>query len=148
MPLGPKSQGILGPFLPRNSNTYLFSPAEAEAWRNQLRRQQRKSPMTPSQAMRKPKADPKRRKRERFDVDSYRRAIEYGIHKANRKRAENDQIPHWFPLQLRHSRATEVRKIFGLEGAQVALGHAHASVSEVYAEKNQVLAMEIARLTG
>lgn len=67
---------------------------------------------------------------------------------ANRQRTEVDQIPHWFPLQLRHSRATEVRKAFGLEGAQVALGHANASVTEVYAERNLGLAIEIAKRTG
>ena len=80
--------------------------------------------------------------------DSYRRAIDYAITKANRGREPDDQIPHWFPLQLRHSRATEVRKQFGLEAAQVSLGHAHANVTEIYAEKNLELAMQVAKATG
>jgi integrase len=148
IPLGPKSQEILRQFLSLSTSAFLFSPVAAEAWRNNLRSQRRKTPMTPSQAARRPKSNPKRAKRERYDVDSYRRAIQYGIKAANRTSAASDQIPHWFPLQLRHSRATEVRKLFGLEGAQVALGHAHANVTEVYAEKNLALATEIARRTG
>ncbi|HEX5102632.1 MAG TPA: site-specific integrase [Pirellulaceae bacterium] len=148
IPLGPKSQEIIRPFLSLKTVAFLFSPIAAEAWRNDLRRQRRQTPMTPSQAARRPKSRPKRAKRERYDVDSYRRAIEYGIEVANRQRTEFDQIPHWFPLQLRHSRATEVRKAFGLEGAQVALGHANASVTEVYAERNLGLAIEIAKRSG
>jgi len=49
---------------------------------------------------------------------------------------------------LRHSRGTEVRKIYGIEAAQVVLGHARADVTEVYAEKNLELAMQIAKETG
>jgi hypothetical protein len=37
---------------------------------------------------------------------------------------------------LRHAKASEIRKLYGLEGAQVVLGHAHARVSEVYAERD------------
>jgi integrase len=148
IPLGPRVQHILQPFLQRSTGPFLFSPADAEQERSVRRRQLRKTPMSPSQAKRRAKPRPRRPKRERYDVDSYRRAISYGIEAANKIRPEKDQIPHWFPLQLRHSRATEVRKAYGLEGAQVALGHAHASISEVYAEKNLELAVRIARLTG
>ncbi|MFN0018402.1 MAG: tyrosine-type recombinase/integrase [Pirellulaceae bacterium] len=148
IPLGPKSQEIIRQFLTLSTTAYLFSPLAAEAERNEKRRQNRKTPMTPSQAGRKQKPKPLRRKRESYDVDSYRRAITYGIKSANRKRKADEQVPHWYPLQLRHSRATEVRKAFGLEAAQVSLGHAHANVTEVYAEKNLELAVEIARRTG
>jgi integrase len=57
-------------------------------------------------------------------------------------------IPKWYPLQLRHSRGTEIRKKFGIEAAQVSLGHAHADVTQVYAERNLTLAVDIARRTG
>lgn len=40
---------------------------ETEVWRNDLHRHRRKSPLTPSQAARKPKPNPKRAKRERYD---------------------------------------------------------------------------------
>ena len=38
--LGPKSQELLKPFLDRDPNAFLFSPYEAESWRNQQRQQQ------------------------------------------------------------------------------------------------------------
>jgi integrase len=58
------------------------------------------------------------------------------------------QIPHWHPHQLRHSLATEIRKKYGIEAAQIALGHARADVTEVYAEKNMEIAKKIAREMG
>jgi integrase len=148
IPLGPQSQEIIRPFLRLSTTAFLFNPIDAERERNSKRRQARQMPMTPSQFDRRPKADSKRAKREGYDVDSFRRAITYGIQKANKSRPENDQILHWFPLQLRHSRASEVRRIFGLEGAQVSLGHAHANVTEVYAERDLSLAIEIAKKIG
>ena len=45
-------------------------------------------------------------------------------------------LPHWHANQLRHSKATEVRRQFGLEAAQVILGHAKADVTQVYAERD------------
>jgi hypothetical protein len=41
-----------------------------------------------------------------------------------------------------------VRRRFGLEAAQVALGPTHAAVTELYAEKNLGLAVEVARQIG
>lgn len=145
IPLGPQAQVIIREFLKLDTMAYLFSPKESEEERSRERRAQRKSKMTPSQAKRNPKSHPRRTKRDRYDTDSYRRAIEYGIKKAGKNGVE---IPHWFPLQLRHSKGTDVRKRFGLEAAQVVLGHKHAAVTEVYAEKNLELAMEVARQTG
>jgi len=106
--------------------------------------------MTPSQAARKPKAKPGRAKRERYDTDSYRRAIDYAVKMANKKRKPEEQIPKWYPLQLqlRHTRATEVRKSYGLDGAQAALGHKNADVTQVCAEKNLQVAVRIAKETG
>jgi len=53
-----------------------------------------------------------------------------------------------YPKRIRHSRATEIRKDYGIEAAQVSPGHAHADVTQVYAERNLDLAIEIARKTG
>jgi len=100
--LGPRAQAIVAPFLDREPSAYCFSPTEAEAERNAARRTRRKSPMTPSQATRRPKQNAKRRKRDRYDVASYRRAITYMIKKAG--------VPHWHPNQLRHSCGTRTRR--------------------------------------
>lgn len=149
IPLGPKAQKLLKPFLKRAAEAFLFSPAESEKLRNAKRREVRKTPMTPSQAKRERKAKPKRPKRDRYDTSSYRRAIEYAVRAANRKRGEEEaKIPKWYPLQLRHTRATEVRRRYGLDGAQSALGHKNADVTQVYAERNLALATRIAEETG
>jgi integrase len=57
-------------------------------------------------------------------------------------------IPHWAPNQLRHAHGTEVRRRFGLEAAQVALGHERADVTQVYAERNLDLAVKVATEAG
>lgn len=148
--LGPRAQQLVEPFLQRAPEEYLFSPQEAEQWRNERRRQARRTPLTPSQASRRPKQRPRRAKRDRYDRHSYVRAITYAIQRVNRERQELGlpAIPRWFPLQLRHSRATEIRRLYGLEGSQLVLGHKRADVTEVYAERNFEAAVRIAREVG
>lgn len=138
--LGPKAQAVLAPWLLRDAETYCFSPAEAEAARNANRRANRQTPMTPSQAKRKPKARPKRTKRDRYDVDSYRQAIEYGIELA--------KVPAWHPHQLRHNCATWMRREFGLDVAQIILGHRTADITQVYAEVDRIKAIEVVAKAG
>ena len=58
IPLGPKAQEILRPFVDRKPTAFLFSPREAEQWRQAQRSRQRRTPMTPSQARRRPKSSP------------------------------------------------------------------------------------------
>lgn len=138
--LGPRAQEILLPWLLRDPESYCFSPAEAEAERNSIRRENRRSPMTPSQARRRPSTKPKRPKRHRYDRDSYRRAIEYAIKKAN--------VPHWHPHRLRHSCGTRMRHEFGLDVAQLVLGHQSVEVSQVYASADRVKAMAVMAKVG
>jgi site-specific recombinase XerD len=156
VPLGPKAQRILRRFLDRDPQTYLFSPQESEEWRRANRakrcKAERKTPVYPSELRSREKAKaarenrkPKRIKHERYDTASYRRAITYGVERANKAGAV---IGHWHPNQLRHSRGTEVRKKYGIEAAQVVLGHARADVTQVYAEKNLDLAKAIAKEAG
>ena len=54
----------------------------------------------------------------------------------------------WSPNQLRHAAGTEVRRLFGLEAAQVILGHAKADVTQVYAERDMAMAAEVMRKIG
>jgi integrase len=154
--LGPEAQEILEPFMNREATASLFCPRESEAWRLARRpvqfKQQRKTPIYPSELRAREKAKlarrrrrPKRPKRDRYDVETYRRAIEYGLRQA---RKHGIIIPHWHPNQLRHTRATEIRRLYGIEAAQVALGHANADVTQVYAEKNLSQSIQIARKLG
>ena len=53
------------------------------------------------------------------------------------------------PHQLRHNYATAVRRDFGLEAAQLTLGHASAAITDaVYAERDEAKVLEIAAKIG
>jgi integrase len=54
----------------------------------------------------------------------------------------------WSPNQLRHTAATEFRRKYGLEAAQVLLGHSTADVTQVYAERDLNKAKEIMGQVG
>ena len=57
-------------------------------------------------------------------------------------------VPYWHPHQLRHNFATMVRRQFGLEAARVTLGHQTAAVTELYAERDQNVAVRVALKVG
>ncbi len=68
-----------------------------------------------------------------------------------RERVKEWQTSHrWHPNQLRHTFATKVRRMpgGGLEAAQVLLGHSKANITEVYAERNEALAVKLAAEVG
>jgi integrase len=135
-------EGICGPW-PRietqPADAFLFSPAVAMAERDENRRKARKSKVQPSQVCRK-KAKPKRKPGPCYTRPAY----EYAISRV----CEKHGLPHWHPHQLRHNYATEVRRHFGLEAAQVALGHSQANVTQIYAERDLTLAVRVAAEMG
>jgi len=153
--VGPQAQNVIRPYLLRDAQDCCFSPAESEAQRHIEQRERRRTPVQPSQRDRR-KARPKQAPKTAYTKDSYRRAVARAIEKANaerRKEAENMGIEplllsRWHPNQLRHSAATEIRRQFGLEAAQVLLGHAKADVTQIYAERDSRLAVEVARKIG
>jgi hypothetical protein len=151
--LGPQAQAILQPFLLRDPEAQCFSPREAIADLRARQRTNRKSRVQPSQVCRKKRVT-KKEPRERYTRDPYTRAIIYAIARANRERLKagpipaGDYVPHWHPNQLRHTAATEARQRFGLEAAQVLLGHAKADVTQVYAERNRSLGEQVASAIG
>jgi len=154
--IGPKAQDVLRPYLLRPAEAFCFSPADSEVERHEEQRERRKTRVQPSQADRRKKR-PKRKPKDHYVKDAYNRAVHRAVDLANRRALEEalargedapHPIPHWHPNQLRHSAATEIRKLFGLEAAQVALGHSRADVTQVYAERDMKLAAEIARKIG
>jgi integrase len=58
------------------------------------------------------------------------------------------KIHRWSPNQIRHSVATRIRSEFGLEAAQVILGHSRADVTQIYAERDLKKAIEIIKEIG
>ncbi|WP_162271889.1 tyrosine-type recombinase/integrase [Gemmata sp. SH-PL17] len=77
-----------------------------------------------------------------------RRTIPPSYARAVLRACKAAKVEPWHPNQLRHSFATRVRAALGLEAAQHALGHARADVTQIYAEKNQATAAEVARRLG
>lgn len=139
--IGPRAQDILRPYLLRPDTEYCFSPQDSE---RQRRREQHAARKTPLSCGNRPgsnrKNNPRRSAGTCYTNDSYRRAV----HRA----CELAGVAKWSPNRLRHSAATEIRKRFGLEAAQVTLGHANANVTQIYAERDLQKAAEVMRQVG
>lgn len=118
IPLGKRAQAVLEPFLSRDG--YIFSPLEAERERDNC--------------------TDCRKFNLHYTANSYRRAIWYACKQAG--------VEQWSPNQLRHLYATEIRSKYGLEAAQIMLGHSTAYVTQIYAERDKEKAVEIAKIEG
>ena len=133
---------------------FCFSPAEETRRRAADARSKRKRPLKYEYRKRKPQ--PKRRPGEKYTTASYRKAIHRGCDAAFKppKELEGEQAlqwakeHRWAPNRVRHTTATAVRKRFGLEAAQVILGHSHADVTQMYAEVNMEKGIEVIRQIG
>lgn len=124
--------------------------------------------MTPSQLARTQNASQRQRPaRERYSIDTCRRAIARACDQAfgaplrpakgetkaefvarltqkqKQEWAEWRTAHRWHPHQLRHSAATNLRKDYGIEAAQLVLGHRSAAVTEIYAELDAAKATAI-----
>jgi integrase len=129
IPIGPKAQEVIKPFLQRDVTAFLFSPREALRQRYEERPTHRHQPVVP------PKTE--RRVGDRYRAKAHAKCIE--------RICKENGIPHWSPNQLRHNAGTRLRKAFGLDVAQIVLGHSRADVTEIYAEadlQRAVAAME------
>jgi len=154
--IGPKAQAILKAFMPADASDYIFSPQRSVEEYHAERSAARVTPLWPSHARRNAEKrieKKSRRPNERYGTDTYRRAITKAVEQLNRAYIEAAvevelQVEDWAPNRLRHAHATDVRKRFGLEAAQVALGHERADVTQVYAEKNLALAVKVAAEVG
>jgi integrase len=147
----------LRPYLLRDKTAYCFSPKDSERKRRAVQHDQRKTPLScgnrPGSNKRR---KPNRTAGDRYNKDSYCRAIHRACDRAfpPPKELEGDELKawrnsqRWNPNQLRHAAATEIRKRFGLEAAQVTLGHANADVTQVYAERDMTLAAKIMKDVG
>lgn len=144
--LGPIAQEILKPF-DTSSSRYVFSPAEATREFHERRGAERKTKPAKS---RPAKAEfPKIKPGKRYTPNSYRVAIGRGVARLRTSLTKTkEQMPGFHPHQLRHSRATQVRAVYGIEASKVAMGHATIDATEIYAETDAALARKIALETG
>ena len=133
--LGPQARGVVAEFLKADPDAYLFSPKEFVEAERARRAERRRSKRTPSELGRIRKASPAREPGPSYNRRSFRLAINRACRKAG--------VPPWCPLSLRHAAATAIRARFGVEAAQVVLGHARCDVTQLYAEKNLTLAQKV-----
>ncbi|GMV97283.1 MAG: hypothetical protein AMXMBFR83_16410 [Phycisphaerae bacterium] len=150
IPLGPRAQAVLRPFLKNDLQAYLFDPRQSAEHRTRNAKVRRRPGQKPT---------PRKTRRtlgECYTTDSYRKCVTRACAAADRKAHADDPkipadqviVPVWTPNQLRHAAGTRIRQSLGLEAAQVVLGHANARVTQIYAERNLSLAREIAAKLG
>jgi integrase len=148
--LGVQAQDVIRPFLKTDLHAFLFSPRECVEALHAHRTQLRKTRRTPSEQRRRRKPAPKRKPAERYNRRSYRVAIVRAVDKANQERAKRglQPLPHWSPLQLRHTAATSIRSKYGVEAARVILGHSKVETTQIYAERDLARAAQIVAEIG
>jgi integrase len=141
--IGPRAQAVLERYLHRPAAEFIFSPEEAVEIQRARRRAARKTPLWASHAKRyakQRKTSPKRAAGARYASAALGRAV--------RRACDAAGIAPWHPHQIRHTTATAIRKRFGVEGAAAVLGHESLEVTEVYAQRCEQQALEIAREVG
>lgn len=165
--IGPQAQAVLLRYLARDHEAYCFRPCDSMAKYLAAKHEARATPLCcgnvpGSNRRRKPRKKPG----ECYTTCSYRRAIHNACDKAfphaeldgirppmlnkeQRVELKSWQKSHrWAPNQLRHAAATEVRREFGLEAAQIVLGHSKADVTQVYAERDLAKGLQVAKAIG
>jgi integrase len=154
--LGPRARAVLQPFLQLDPSAYIFSPRDAEAERRERLHRERKTPLKcGNQPGTNRSKEPRRLPGVRYTTLSYYRAVRNGCDKADRWAKggliianEERVIPRWHVNQLRHSRATELRKVYGLEATQAVLGHSRVETTQIYAERLSQTAARVAAEAG
>lgn len=154
IPIGPRCQELLAPYLERPPEAYVFSPKEARAAWEDARGRKRRTPLNQGNRPGTNRVEnPRRAPTDRYTTRTLHQAVFRACDRAfpvpEGADADAWHAAHrWHPNQLRHSAATLIRRLFGLEAAQTVLGHAQASITEIYAERDLAKAVEVARSIG
>jgi integrase len=136
--LSPSVQALLTPFLLRPKAAFCFSPAEAVA---EMRARRRAARQTPDSCGNRPGSNVKRKPTKVPSKD-------YTVHAYNaavRRACKTLDIPTWHVHQLRHSRATQLRSVVGLELTRQILGHRSIPVTELYAQADRAKVLKAVR---
>jgi integrase len=147
VPIGPRGQEIIRKYLTADGTVCIFSPARNMAERSTALRLARKTKVQPSQMNRR-KRRPKKRPGFVYAVTTYARGIAEAIKRHNADKPESQHIPHWHPHQLRHLRALELKRQFGLDLARSVLGHRSPVITEMYAGIDLASAVEVMAKVG
>ena len=151
--VGPRAQEILKTFLrPDAPAAFIFSPAGADIDRRRRLHAARRTPLScGNRPGTNRKSDPKKVPGERYNTQTYGRAIAYACRAAfplpqgldAGQSAAWRKAHSWHPHQLRHNAATRLRREHGLDVAQAVLGHKSLQVTQVYAERNDAAASKV-----
>ena len=134
---GAAAQAILAPYLDRPADSYLFSPQETVRQMRERMRKDRLERGGGSGGNRKPKSPTGDRISECYTPRTYRQAIARACRRAG--------VPHWYPYQLRHLAAAEIKAMMGIEGVQALLGHHTHAMADHYGGVSARLAIEAAQ---
>lgn len=118
----PKAQAILDGFPPTSPAAPIFSPAATMAELHDLRRAGRQTAET--KQMHDRDASEGRMFSDRYDVPTYRQAIERGIRKA--------KVAPFTPHEVRHGAITRAAARFGAFAASVFANHSNIATTEGY----------------
>jgi integrase len=141
--IGPQAAEILRPYLDRPKHSFCFSPKEARVAQFEAQGKKATGRFT--------------KLTDRYQIDTYQRAIIHGIASLANPRIEQPYrrekfdaagVVYWTPHQLRHAKAQMIRDQFGLEAAQAVLGHSSLTATQIYAKKRLDLAKELAAKCG
>jgi integrase len=145
IPIGPKGQDLLRGWLRADPDQPMFSPEKARRDSDASRPHGEKR----TDKERERRLRHRRRQRggkNRMHFQPTYTAHSYGT--AVARACERAGVTPFAVNRVRHTAGTAFRRDFGLEAAQVILGHAQANMTEVYAEKNLALAIDVARKIG
>jgi len=157
---GPKAQEILRPFLKADPSAFVFSAKLADEERRAELSAKRETPLScgnrPGSNV---KRHPKRKPGDCYDSGGYAQAVRRAVKAANEATAkalgvtvdklpESHRISSWHPHQLRHSAATKLREVAGVDVARTALGHSSLDATEIYAEPARAAAIEAMKKIG
>lgn len=176
--IGPQAQEVLRPYLGTRLDGYCFSPVEAEAERSCKRRQDRRSPLTPSQRGRRRKTRRQRAPGDRYHTLSYRNAIYRACDKAfplpenlsprTLAAGKRESVAAWRARLTAEEREAsrawrrehrwhpnQLRhsratelRSHGLDVVKTILGHSRLETTQVYSEKDMAAAMELVSKIG
>jgi integrase len=158
--IGPQAQDVLLRYMARDSEAHCFRPCDSEEKRRAAAHAARRTPLSCGNVPGSNQVAYKRRRPpgQSYNPRAYHQAVRMACLKAFPVPVEMSDDPEavdkwvadhrWFPNQLRHSAATEIRKRFGLEAAQTVLGHSKADVTQMYAERDYALAARVAKEVG
>jgi len=147
--IGPRGQEVVADWLRADPDAFLFQPREAVSRVREAAIAEHRSDGDRARSARNKRlAEARRRggkaKNRRLPGEMYTAGrLGHAVGRACKRLG----IQHWHPHQLRHARATELRREIGFDAARVVLGHRSPGITERYAQADrEAAAAAMARL--